>query len=113
MDDASTKIYQLRKWRSRKKRDLGIDSTMLSVCKSLKKTNKQLMQIQEAWNELIPSRLQATTIPTSLRSGVLEITVDGSPTAYQINRLVRSGLLRELQERSGRTLKQIRVRIEH
>jgi predicted nucleic acid-binding Zn ribbon protein len=112
MDDASIKIEQLRKWRSKRKKDLSIDSSMNLFCRSLKKTNKQLVQIQEAWTELVPQRLHNVAVPFSFRGGILEVAVDGSPTAFQMNRLIRSGLLRQLQTRCCGTLRQIRVRIE-
>jgi predicted nucleic acid-binding Zn ribbon protein len=112
MDDAAIKMEQLQKWRSRRKKDLSIDSVMHTFCGSLRKTNKQLLQIQEAWKECVPARLHHVAIPISLRSGILEVSVDGSPTAFQMNRLIRSGLLRKLQKTCCGTLKQIRVRIE-
>lgn len=112
MDDASIKMEQLRKWRSRRKKDVSIDSMMRVVCRSLRKTNKQLVQIQEAWQEFVPQRLHQVAVPIALRSGVLEVSVDSSPTAFQINRLIRSGLLRQLQQRSGGTLRKIHVRVE-
>jgi hypothetical protein len=112
MDDASIKMEQLQKWRSRRKIELSIDSTMNTFCRSLRKTNKQLQQIQIAWSEFVPKPLHDVAIPISLRAGILEISVDGSPTAFQMNRLIRSGLLHKLQQKCGGTLKQIRVRIE-
>jgi len=111
VDDASIKIEQLQKWRAVRKRELRIDAVMHTFCRSLKKTNKQLLQIQDAWNELMPAHLSQVAIPFSLRSGILEVTVDSSPTAYKVNRLVRSGLLRQLQQRCSGTLRQVRVRI--
>lgn len=112
MDDALIKMEQLRKWRSKRKRDVSIDSALQNFCRSLKKTNKQLVQITEAWEEFVPMRLHHAAVPIALRGGVLEVSVDGSPTAFQVNRLIRSGLLRQLQKRCSGTLKQIRVRIE-
>jgi len=85
---------------------------MSVVCRSLRKTNKQLVQIQDAWQEFVPQRLHQVAVPIALRSGVLEVSVDSSPTAFQINRLIRSGLLRKLQQRSGGTLRKIHVRVE-
>ena len=112
MADASNKIHQLQKWRAIRKKDLTIDSTMNAFCRSLKKSSRQLVQMQEAWDELVPQQLQIVTVPVALKGGVLEVVVDSSPTAYKINRLVRAGLLRQLQERCSGTLKQVRVRIE-
>ena len=85
---------------------------MRVVCRSLRKTNKQLVQIQDAWQEFVPQRLHQVAVPIALHSGVLEVSVDSSPTAFQINRLIRSGLLRQLQQRSGGTLRKIHVRVE-
>ena len=84
MDDAAIKIEQLKKWRSSRKRDLRIDTAMNVFCRSLKKTNKQLVQIQEAWNELVPHQYHAVAIPIAFRGGILDVVVDGSPTAYQV-----------------------------
>ncbi len=109
MDDAIIKIEQLQKWRCARKRELRIDSVMNSFCRSLKKTNKQLSQIQAAWEELLPEAMRRVSFPISFRNGILVVSVDGSPTAYQLNRLIRSGLLRQLQRTCSGTLRQIRV----
>jgi|TARA_B100000959_G_scaffold280757_2_gene343218 hypothetical protein len=112
MDNASLKISQLQKWRTRRKQDLRIDSSMNAFCRSLKKANKKLLQMQEAWDEFVPEQLSLVAIPISFKGGILEVVVDGSPTAYKINRLIRSGLLRQLQQRCSGTLKQVRVRVD-
>jgi hypothetical protein len=104
-------VEQLRKWRKRKVRDTSIESTIIAFRKSLKKGNKQLTQLLEAWDELVPSNLTKNAIPTSLRSGILEVSVTDSSTSYKINQLIRSGLLQKLQRRCRGTLKQIRIRI--
>ncbi|MBC8309377.1 MAG: DUF721 domain-containing protein [Planctomycetes bacterium] len=112
MDNAAVKINQLQKWRARRNKDLSIDSSINTFCRSLKKANKKLVQMQEAWDELLPEQLSLVAIPVSFKGGILEVVVDGSPTAFKINRLVRSGLLRQLQQRCSGTLKQVRVRVE-
>ena len=112
MDDEVIKIEQLQKWRSRRKKNLRVDLEMQSLCRSLKKTNKHLEQIRETWNDLLPKQLLQVEIPIAFRAGVLEISVDGSPTAYQLNRLIRSGLLRQLQKKCSGSLRQIKVNIE-
>jgi len=112
MDDSIIKIEQLQKWRCTRKKELRIDSVMNSFCRSLKKTNKHLSQLQVTWDELLPETIRSVAIPISFRSGILVVSVDGSPTAYQLNRLIRSGLLRKLQQTCSGTLRQIRVQIE-
>jgi hypothetical protein len=105
------KVDQLREWRKRKIRDTSIESSLIEFRKSLKKSNKQLTQIMEAWDNEVPQQLSQNAIPTSLRAGVLEVSVRDSSTSYQLNQLIRAGLLCKLQEQCSGTLKQIRVRI--
>ncbi len=111
MGDGTSKLEQIRKWRKRKFRDTSIDASILEFRRTLKKTNKQLSQVLEAWDEIVPEQINKSAIPTSLRSGVLEVSVNDSPTAYQLNQLIRTGLLHQLQQRSCGTLKQIKVQL--
>ncbi|MGY8753514.1 MAG: DciA family protein [Phycisphaerales bacterium] len=104
-------LEQIRAWRKPNYKETSIASTILAFRKSLKKTNKQLTQILEAWDEHVPEQIHRNAIPTSLKSGVLEVTVTDSPTSYQLNQLIRSGLLNMLQKQSSGTLKKIKVRL--
>ena len=111
MDDGIIKLEQLKKWRSRRKQDVQIDQTMNAFCRSLRKVNKQVVQLQDAWIEFVPHQLATLSMPVSFKQGVLVVAVDGAPTAYQVNRLVRGGLLRKLQTRCSGTLKQVKVKV--
>ena len=105
-------LQQLRKWRASRDRDISIGTSILDLRRSLKKSNKQLSQLLDAWDEVVPTYLSQHSHPVSLCRGVLEISADGAPTAFQLKRLIRAGLLRELQLRCSGTLKQIHVRAE-
>lgn len=104
-------LEQIRSWRARKDRDISINAPIQELRRNLKKSSKQLTQLIEAWDELVPPHIHRSANPVSFQAGVLEICADGSPTAYQLNRIIRAGLLRELQRRCSGTLKQIRVRV--
>jgi len=111
MEKSMSQLKQLRQLRMWREKDISIGATIHELQRSLKKSNKQLTQIIEAWDELVPKQIHQCANPTSFQGGVLEVFADGSPTAYQLNRLIRAGLLRELQQRCSGTLKQIRVRV--
>jgi predicted nucleic acid-binding Zn ribbon protein len=111
MGNSMTQLKQLRQWRTRQDKDLSIGATIHELRRTLKKSNKQLTQLIEAWDELVPSHIHECATPISFQGGVLEVFADGSPTAYQLNRMIRAGLLRELQQRCSGTLKQVRVRV--
>ncbi|MBC8202108.1 MAG: DUF721 domain-containing protein [Planctomycetes bacterium] len=111
VEHGANKLEQIRSRRKRNYRNTSISETILELRKSLKKTNKQLSQIMEIWELHVPEHIRKNAIPTSLRSGVLEVTVDDSPTAYKLNQLIRAGLLNTLQANCSSTLKKIKVRI--
>ena len=111
MGKPMSQLKQLRQWRAWRDRDISVGATIHELQRSLKKNNKHLTQLIEAWDDLVPEQIHQSANPTSFQGGVLEVLADGSPTAYQLNRLIRAGLLRELQQRCSGTLKQIRVRV--
>ena len=111
MGNQTMKLEQLRKWRARKDKDLSIGTSILAMRRSLKKSNKQFSQLLDAWDEFVPTSLNQRAHPVALCGGVLEVTADGAPTAYRLNRLIREGLLRQLQKKSSGSLNRIRVRI--
>jgi|TARA_B100000959_G_scaffold184578_1_gene192887 hypothetical protein len=78
--------------------------------RGLRKGNRQSSSLVEAWDELVPSHIAKQATIVSIRNGVLEVATDGAAVAYQLNRLVRSGLLRDLQRASKGTLKKIKIR---
>ena len=113
MANLSNKLEQIRSWRERNFRDLSIEPTIIELRKSLKKTNKQLSQILEVWDVEVPEQIRLRAIPTSLRRGTLEVTIDDSSTSYQLNQLIRAGLLSTMQSKCGGGITKIKVRIAH
>jgi len=111
MANLTAQLERLRKWRTSREKDISIGSSIIELRKTLKKTNRQLTSILERWDKLVPEQLNQNATPTSLKSGVLSVTVSDSPTAYQLNRLIRSSLLRDLQQCSSGTLRQIKVSV--
>jgi hypothetical protein len=103
-------LKRLRKWRAMSKKDTSINDTLQAMRKGLRKSSRQSTSVVEAWDVLVPSHIARQATIVSMRSGVLEVVTDGSAIAYQLNRLVRSGLLRDLQLASKGTLRKIKIR---
>ena len=110
MLNPKSKLESLRKWRSRPARDTSISDAVQATRRGLRKGNRQSSSLVEAWDELVPSHIAKQATIVSIRNGVLEVATDGAAVAYQLNRLVRSGLLRDLQRESKGTLKKIKIR---
>ena len=109
MGSESRKLENLRKWRGPKERDLSVKSELLSLQKTIKTGNKQLVQISEIWESAVPHHIRENTYPISLKNGVLEIAANGSPTSYQLQRLIREGLLQKLKDHCTSTIKRIKI----
>lgn len=109
MSNFEDKLEKLRTWRGRKDRDLTLKRDLIALQRTLKKTNKQLSQIYELWESVVPEKIQSNAHPISLQRGVLEIAANGSPTSYQLQRLIREGLLQALQSQCTTHLKKIKI----
>ena len=110
MLNPKSQLERLRNWRARPLRDTSIADEVQTMRNGLRKGNRQSTSLVEAWDELVPPHIARQATIVSLRSGVLEVATDGAAVAYQLNRLIRSGLLRDLQCASKGTLKKIKVR---
>ena len=109
MSNFADKLEKLRTWRGREDRDLTLKRDLIALQRTLKKTNKQLSQIYELWESVVPEKIQSSAHPISLQRGVLEIAANGSPTSYQLQRLIREGLLQALQSQCTTHLKKIKI----
>ena len=105
------KLEQLREWRGRRERDLTMQKTLANLKRTLKRSNTQLLQIAEVWKEEVPEFIYEQTHPISLKNGVLEVAANGSAMSYQLQQLIRGGLLKKLQTQIHVPLKKIKVRL--
>lgn len=64
-----------------------------------------------AWNDLMPAELVASTQLKSLRRGTAVILVENAGTAYEIDRLLRTGIEHRLREALPFTLTRLRTEI--
>ncbi len=105
------KLEQLREWRGRKERDLSVHQTLSKLKRTLKRSNTQLLQIAEVWKSEVPELMYEQTHPISLKNGVLVVAVNGSAMSYQLQQLIRGGLLQKLQTQLNSPLKKIKVKL--
>ncbi len=76
---------------------------------TLAKRIRQLRNLGEIWDEVIPESLRKHTALESLNRGVLTVTVDSAPHRFQLQTLLNGGLTREIQLRFSGALNRIRV----
>ncbi|MHC5002350.1 MAG: DciA family protein [Planctomycetota bacterium] len=104
-------LEQLRERRARPERDLSIRSMVQATADALRRTERGLGELIEHWQAVVPPDLAARSSLAALRGGVLEVRVDSASVRYELDRVLRSGGLRELQRRYRGTLVRVRLRL--
>jgi len=102
-DPRVEQMERLRGWRARRERDLTLGFLKDTFKREVEKPFKQLE---------VPQELAAHTKLESLSRGVLRVVVDSAGRHYELDRLLREGLMRELTRRhKGAALRQVKVRV--
>lgn len=105
-------LAHLRQWRNRPEADLSLHFLQESFKKDIQKPYKQLHAMAEVWGRLIPPALVRKTRLESLARGVLRVVVDSSSTLYDLDRLLRQGLEKEIiTQHTGPAVRKIQLRV--
>ena len=108
MDDAQLHTI----WQQRQRDDIAIPlaqplATLMKY--TLGKRVRQLSQLAEVWDEVIPESIADHTALESFRRGVLTVVVDSAPHRFQLQTLLQGGLTDVLRERFSGALRKVRL----
>ncbi len=76
---------------------------------TLAKRAKQLGQLSEIWDEVVPEEIAEHTALEGFHRSVLTVMVDSAPHRYQLQTLLAGGLTKEIQSRFPGALNKIRL----
>ena len=111
-DAESRYLDRLRGWRVRKERDQSLSFIADQFKDEVTKPYKQLKSIAVLWEELVPAEMLSSTRLDSLARGVLKVTVSSASVSYELDRLLRSGLQKQLIDRhKGPAFRRVRIRV--
>ncbi len=111
MTDVARQIERRRQLRGRRSRPLAISSAVRAVAADATRTHRRLGHFIELWEAIVPPEVAAHTCLEALRRGVAHVTVDSASTAYELDRLLRSGLTQDLRRSFRGTLVRVKVRV--
>ncbi len=107
------RIAQLLQHRKAKERDQSLSFLPDLFKREVRKPHQQLAALVGLWEQLVPTELAAHTRLESLQRGVLRVSVDTSSRLYELDRLLRSGLERELVTRhAGPAFRRVRLQVD-
>jgi hypothetical protein len=104
-------LEELRRLRGNRSRDISIASTIAATASAAASTHKKLGELIEIWERHVPANIANRTTLLGIRAGVLNVSVDSSSTAFELDRLLRSGLLNELRREYRGTLSRVKWKI--
>ena len=111
MNPMLRQIAKLQGWRGRRAAELSIQPMIARLQDQAGESQRRLGDLVTLWSALLPAELLERTVITSLRSGVMRVTVDSAATAFEIDRLLRSGLEADLRRGFRGTLTRVRTTV--
>jgi len=107
--EATREIERLRRHRGWRERDLSISGVVTDTLRTSTALQRQLGALIELWQLRVPDHLVRRTRLSGLRGGVLHVTADSAAVAFELDRLLRQGLLTELRQAYRGTLSRVKV----
>ncbi|MEQ9455378.1 MAG: hypothetical protein RLN76_12405 [Phycisphaeraceae bacterium] len=112
---AGLRLEKTRKRLSRGERDLTLGFMQKQFQVGVERPWKRLSEIIDVWGAVMPAAVVERTRLQGLQRGVLRVGVSDSAMLYEVDRLLRSGLQRELVQRikgGGATLRKVRLSVD-
>jgi hypothetical protein len=111
MDWHDRQIERLRHWRRSRVGDGGLEFIAEQFKRQVDRPHRQLTQLIEHWQALVPAELAERSALRSFSRGTLHVIVTDSATLYQLDRQLRSGLEGELRSRCKATLRKVKLQV--
>ena len=96
-DQKLRRISQARQGRRSQARPVG-DFLARYVNQKVVQQQGRLARLQEAWIQLLPVELSEHCRPRSLRAGRLYVEADDASTIFELDQMLKEGLLEQLRE---------------
>ncbi len=105
------RLERLRQWRNKAQPDRTLSFVREQVEKNIVKPHKQIGNLAALWREAVPEKLAVRTALRGIARGVLTVQVADSPTHYELDRLLRSGLEQQLRQACKVPLRKIKISV--
>jgi len=107
--DIAARLAALREHRVTPERRITIAQDVLSTAADLKKLERRLGGVAEAWNRVCPPQHVERTAIESLSRGVLTVRVADAATRFELDRALRSGAEAELVRLAPSGVRKVRL----
>ena len=104
-------IAGLQSRRARWQPDVSITALIEKTRDQAQKKRRALGEMIELWEALVPDKVASHTVLTTYKGGVLYVTAESASVRYELDRLLREGLLAALRQQFHRTLARVKITV--
>lgn len=103
-------LQQLKDWRGPRSRPSIYQGAITRIQRDARRTNRHLGDFITHWQELLPEKIASGTSVESVRGGTIHVRATNSAIAFEVDRLLREGVLAKLRSACSITVADIKVR---
>ena len=104
-------LEQLKEWRGPRDRPSIYRGAVDRIQREARRTNRHLGDFIEHWQSMLPPDVARHTSVDSIRGGTIHVRVANSAAAFEVDRLLREGVLAKLRRACSITIADIKVRV--
>ncbi len=104
-------IEQLQRYRGRRSREAPIADSIRQLQQAARRREKQTRGAIDAWEATVPAELAGQSRLTAVRGGVWHVTVASASVRFELDRMLRGGLLHDLQTAYKGPLQRVRLTV--
>ena len=110
--EAAARIDLLRQRNRRVERDYAIVGLLEGIRREASRSRRSSGQFVDAWEAVVPSEFARESRVKGISGGVARVTVPSPAVQFELDRLLRTGLLAELRATFGGLLRRVRIETE-
>ena len=104
-------IHKLQGWRVPRERSKPLSEAIENLQHNALRAQRQLGSFIDAWDEIIPESISRHTMVEAKRGGTVHVNARSASIAFELDRQLREGLLKELRTACQGTIANVRVRV--
>ncbi len=105
------RLNQLIEWRGPKPRPSIYQNAIARIQRDAKRTHRHMGDFIEHWQTMLPGELVARPSIEGVRGGTIHVRADSAAVSFELDRLLRGGLLTSLRSACSITVADVKVRV--
>ncbi|MEE2719901.1 MAG: DciA family protein [Planctomycetota bacterium] len=105
------RLHKLSQWRGPKPRPAIFQNAVSRIQRDARRTHRHLGDFIEHWQAMLPEELAKRTSIEGVRGGTIHVRTDSAAVSFEVDRLLREGLLASLRRACSITVADVKLRV--